>query len=578
MYYTKIFENLPIAVIIFNTGKNIIEYANAKAAEQFAIDLSINNNFADNIKPEIYNEFLRLSELIKTNQVVRDFHLKQSDGTVININGNLIKDEQFALYLQIAANIDAPEPTITYVGIMGQVIQAFYSCKNTEEMINTILKTLVNSLGVCRAYIYEFINMIDDDIIKCRYEYCKENTVANKEKNPVLHLSAFDFNDNLRRGLPITYSDNIPGELKGIWELNIDDVKAFNHYPLMQEDKCLGFLGVDYCDAEHEWTDEEKNILTDVSALIMEMIIRLHLEEQATQINKTMTTVLDNLNTWIYVIDFDTKKLLFANKTLREFLGDKYVLGKKCWDVLRPDLGEPCSFCENNKLVDAEGIPLGIIHRHDVFNDYTKRWYYVSESLIDWLDSEKAVLMVTFDITERKKIEKELEYFASTDSLTGAYNRIWGLKLLDERYLNAKTSNIPLTVCFFDINRLKKVNDIYGHSAGDNLIRIIALTLKKHIDSKGIVIRIGGDEFLAVFDNYNMQDALETIETIQDKLKEFNNNSDLPYKCEMCYGLESVEISDNISVDDIILMADSKMYVQKRNLINKTEGYYDRRK
>lgn len=160
--------------------------------------------------------------------------------------------------------------------------------------------------------------------------------------------------------------------------------------------------------------------------------------------------------------------------------------------------------------------------------------------------------------------EKELEYEASYDELTGLYNRKKGLKLFDEELKLCKEKHRKLLVCFIDIDGLKNVNDIYGHEQGDTLITAVSSLLKNATNDNDIICRLGGDEFLIVFKDCGSKD----ITKIKNKFENFifyaNLNSNKPYKISFSQGFSEYNYTENKDIHSLINIADKKMYEQKK--------------
>lgn len=173
-----------------------------------------------------------------------------------------------------------------------------------------------------------------------------------------------------------------------------------------------------------------------------------------------------------------------------------------------------------------------------------------------------AVIVLT-DITLKKQQEEKLKRLAATDRLTNIMNRRMGLKYLEKQVARVKREDIVLTICFIDINGLKKVNDEYGHNEGDNLIRTAAEILDNNVRSTDAVARIGGDEFLIIFTGCNLKKAKEIWNRVESKVKKWNNSTDKPYKISLSYGFAQKERDDNLTVDQLIEKADKRMYEKK---------------
>ena len=173
------------------------------------------------------------------------------------------------------------------------------------------------------------------------------------------------------------------------------------------------------------------------------------------------------------------------------------------------------------------------------------------------------IVMVISDITLKKKHEEKLKKLAITDRLTNIMNRRMGLEYLDKQIARVKRENIPITICFIDVNGLKNINDNYGHNEGDNLLRIVAKILAGNIRDTDAVARLGGDEFLLIFSDSNKDDTSYVWKRIEEKIKKWNNNSNKPYEISLSHGFAKKSKGDGQNSDELIERADKKMYKDK---------------
>jgi diguanylate cyclase (GGDEF)-like protein/PAS domain S-box-containing protein len=102
------------------------------------------------------------------------------------------------------------------------------------------------------------------------------------------------------------------------------------------------------------------------------------------------------------------------------------------------------------------------------------------------------------DITDRKKSERKLAYLAYHDPLTGLYNRKAFLERLDQTIREAKRYGNSRSILYIDLDRFKKVNDVFGHEAGDKLLVQVASRLKEILREGDYISRLGGDEFTVI--------------------------------------------------------------------------------
>jgi PAS domain S-box-containing protein len=121
--------------------------------------------------------------------------------------------------------------------------------------------------------------------------------------------------------------------------------------------------------------------------------------------HERLLLVLDSLDSAVYVADMKTYEILFVNKYTRRDFGD--IEGKICWQTFQSNQSGPCSFCTNNKLLTDKGEPAGV-YRWEFQNTKNGRWYYIQDRAIYWVDGRIVRLEIATDITERKRMENDL--------------------------------------------------------------------------------------------------------------------------------------------------------------------------
>ena len=173
------------------------------------------------------------------------------------------------------------------------------------------------------------------------------------------------------------------------------------------------------------------------------------------------------------------------------------------------------------------------------------------------IGGEGRVLAVFRDITDRKEIERRLQYLSNHDSLTGLFNR---MRFETEFKRLAKGRKYPISVIVADLDGLKQINDTDGHAAGDELIRLAADTLQKAFRSEDIVARVGGDEFsvlLAEADETAVASAMERI-----REEEARSNSGRK-KTQVRFSLGGATAASSKQIDELFHNADLRMYADK---------------
>ncbi|KQC14557.1 MAG: hypothetical protein APR63_05575 [Desulfuromonas sp. SDB] len=168
------------------------------------------------------------------------------------------------------------------------------------------------------------------------------------------------------------------------------------------------------------------------------------------------------------------------------------------------------------------------------------------------------------EIEKRKAIESELRIYAATDVLTGIYNRRTGLLFLENRMKLSKREESHFVICFVDVNDLKKINDKFGHNEGDELIICISQILKKSIRESDIVFRLGGDEFIVIFQNTDIEKSELLWNRIQENIDFYNKNTEKKYDISLSFGFAEYDPRQNSSIEELIAFADQEMYKYKK--------------
>ena len=160
------------------------------------------------------------------------------------------------------------------------------------------------------------------------------------------------------------------------------------------------------------------------------------------------------------------------------------------------------------------------------------------------------------DVTELEKLRREYEKLSLHDSMTGAYNRNYGIAFQFDR-----EDCLPCSYIFCDCNQLKRINDQFGHEMGDRYILEACNVLKESRMENSVVIRWGGDEFLMITPNCDPEThnaLLETIQKAQRRLSDINPGMGLAVG-----GM--VRTSMKVPESAAMKQADEKMYANKRN-------------
>jgi diguanylate cyclase (GGDEF)-like protein/PAS domain S-box-containing protein len=186
------------------------------------------------------------------------------------------------------------------------------------------------------------------------------------------------------------------------------------------------------------------------------------------------------------------------------------------------------------------------------------------------LYSEKDIKIMEFvseqvaTAIERKRMEEELKRLAHYDTLTGAYNRGYGLELLQRQLKLSKREKSPLLLAYSDLDNLKDINDEFGHDEGDRAMAQVAKLFKSILREVDIITRMGGDEFLLIFLDSSLNEIPIIRKRLSKELARLNRISKKPYKVEFSTGFSNYDPANPQSMDELIRIADQKMYEEKK--------------
>ncbi len=165
------------------------------------------------------------------------------------------------------------------------------------------------------------------------------------------------------------------------------------------------------------------------------------------------------------------------------------------------------------------------------------------------------------------------------DTLTGVNNRLFLEQRIDEELDRSQRNNQPLTCLFLDIDFFKRINDQYGHQVGDEVLAMVATTIKNQMRSNDVLARFGGEEFIALLNNIDENKAVEIAERIRQSIKALtlkSNDQSIPVTISIGSATYRPSDSQAVSTSDIsealIKAADVALYQAKNNGRDRVEN------
>ena len=575
-FFEKTFKNLQMPVIVCENAKDYpLVFANTSARLLCNPLLTI-EKIQNKQTYELFDEFMRFQK-----KETRDsfFDSLKNMGAVTGYKVSLltVDDEPFTVYLSsnmvsvddteffvIYANKSDGGGKLTYEDMDNTITTAFqvaFQTHNIDEAINKILGLVGTYVDVSRVYIFEEIS---PTMTRNTYEWCNDGIEPAIQDLHDLAKSDYNYTEIVESGMYITDDVRIlPDMDRSI--LEAQGIKSLAILPLYGAGHPLGYVGFDDNISYRKWGKAELQLLKGISSLLVSLITKRNAIYQMQRSSDLIQTIMDKQDSIIYANDIETYEIVFANQAFADAVGmsKEEVIGRKCYEIIQGQTGSPCEFCPNQHLKNEDGSYSDETYTWDFQNQKTGKWYMAKDTVFTWIDGRLVHLESAVEITNKKEYEQQLEYYASTDTLTGVRNREWGYKAIGTAIMHPKRDpSKTSSLVFIDIDGLKDTNDKYGHDAGDNMLIDTVNIIRNNIRKSDMVFRWGGDEFVIILEGVG--DAAERVmQKIQSGITEFNEKYNLPYKLSFSYGITEFDNESEDDIDAIINRADKLMYQQK---------------
>jgi diguanylate cyclase (GGDEF)-like protein/PAS domain S-box-containing protein len=179
-------------------------------------------------------------------------------------------------------------------------------------------------------------------------------------------------------------------------------------------------------------------------------------------------------------------------------------------------------------------------------------------------NGQPAVQVIARDISDSRRLQKQLKHLATHDALTQLPNRVLLMDRLSQALAHARRNGRQFVVAVIDLDRFKWVNDSLGHSAGDELLRAVSLRIAEALRESDTLARTGGDEFAVVMhDLQQVDDAIQVLNRIVANVAQpllLDGSNELAISCSIgC----STFPDDGVDAEELLQSADAAMYQAK---------------
>ena len=313
-----------------------------------------------------------------------------------------------------------------------------------------------------------------------------------------------------------------------------------------------------------EISKQEKNIIiTILISLFLIFSLIIILLRKNSQTKKLLQTVINSSDDLIYYKD-SKLRYIGCNKSFENLLAKKEseIIGKNDFELFEEDLAKVFRredfevLDENNLITSNEWIIFG--HKRIFFQTKRIPFKYKNKKI--------GILGIARDITGLYEIQEKLKKQTYYDELTKIFNRKAYNERIQEKFDLFDRYDTNFTIAMYDIDDFKKINDTYGHDIGDKVLVEITNEVKSIIRKTDFLFRVGGEEFVIIFDKISLDESYDIAEKIRiniSKMQIIENE-----KITISMGITQAIANDN--PQSIYERVDKLMYQSKRNNKNQT--------
>jgi diguanylate cyclase (GGDEF)-like protein/PAS domain S-box-containing protein len=305
---------------------------------------------------------------------------------------------------------------------------------------------------------------------------------------------------------------------------------------------------------------------------------RARTEEELSRSENFLGTIFDSIHDPFSIVDRDYRIIRYNDAFLRmRNMRASDIIGKKCHEALynRPGICEECIVDRTLQSKDPCAK-----EKELTLPDGSRAWVEIfTYPIFDQQRNVSHVIEYTRDISDRKKEEDEkkqlistLNHLSTTDSLTGLLNRRALNEMLHHEIDRSSRYDNNLSLVLCDIDKFKKINDTFGHSAGDRALLAVAAVLRQTLRKSDLLGRYGGDEFMIILPETSLAGAKKLAEKVRQAVEELDievpGNKRIRFTLSM--GVASC-CSPIENIDTLVALADTALYASKeagRNMVS----------
>ena len=258
------------------------------------------------------------------------------------------KDTAFASWktgtTAVSAHIDSDnQPGLADSSLVQYAFQRLYTSRDVDASVNELLALIGKQTNVSRVYVFE--NSPDNRFCSNTYEWCNAGIAPEIDnlQNVSYETDIPDYDKNFDEH-GIFYVPDIETLPRNLYEiLAPQGIKSILHCAIRDNGMFRGYIGFDACEAPVVWTREQIELLTYFSEMLSVFLLKKRVQDKTDRHARDLQNMLDSQNAWIYIVDPDTRELLYLNKQITARCPGAQV-GQKCYWALsgRDHISEEC--------------------------------------------------------------------------------------------------------------------------------------------------------------------------------------------------------------------------------------------
>lgn len=336
--------------------------------------------------------------------------------------------------------------------------------------------------------------------------------------------------------------------------------------PLREDSTTMGAITIYAAEAD-AFDNEEVKLLTELADNLAYGIRALRLREEQMCSEEAMKSseekyrsLVESTEDSIYLVDREYR-YLFMNKRHLERMNvlKEVALGQPYQKFHSPEENKKIVELVNKVFETGSSVQQEHLSRRD--NRYFLRTF---SPVTDKSGKTVAVTIVSKDITGIKQLEERLRALTLTDELTGLYNRRGFLALVEPLLKLARRQKRTLCMLYADMDKLKEINDTFGHQEGDLAIKDTADLFRATYRESDIIARIGGDEFVVIPVESAGNNSAGIESRLQETIEIHNAKGGRAYRLSISCGIAHYDPGIPTSIDELLLQGERLMYEQKK--------------